>query len=74
MVAGISEVLNKNNYRIILANTANQVEEELKYLALFQENQVDGVILIGTIFTKRHLKLISEYKVPIVILGQKLEG
>ena len=74
MVAGISEILNKNNYRIILANTANQVEEELKYLALFQENQVDGVILIGTIFTKRHLKLISEYKVPIVILGQKLEG
>lgn len=74
MVAGISDVLNKNNYRMILANTANQVEEELKYLALFQENQVDGVILIGTIFTKKHLKLMKDYKVPIVVLGQKLEG
>lgn len=74
MVAGISEILNKNNYRMVLANTANQVEEELKYLALFQENQVDGVILIGTIFTKRHRKLMGGYKVPIVVLGQRLEG
>ena len=74
MVAGISQVLNQKDYRIILANTANQVEEEWKYLALFQENQVDGVILIGTIFTKKHRKLMEASRVPIVVLGQKLEG
>lgn len=74
MVAGISEVLNQHSYRMILANTANQVEEELKYLALFQENQVDGVILIGTILTKKHRKLMEDYKVPIVVLGQRLSG
>lgn len=74
MTAGISDVLTKRGYQILLANTGNSTQEELKYLALFKENQVDGVILIGTIFTSRHKKLLSDYRVPIVILGQQLEG
>lgn len=74
MVAGISDVLAKNGYQLLLANTNNDVNEELKYLNLFKDNQVDGVILIGTIFTKKHLKMLKGYKVPIVILGQRLEG
>lgn len=74
MVGGISLVLAEYHYQLILANTENNEEEELKYLKLFQKNQVDGVILLGTIFTKKHLQLIKEYEVPIVILGQRLAG
>ena len=36
----------------------NSVEEELKYLSLFRDNQVDGVIFIATILTKQHSKMI----------------
>lgn len=74
MAAGISEVLNEKGYQIILANTNNSIQEELKYLSLFKDRQVDGVIFIATIFIKKHLHLLKEYKVPIVILGQYLEG
>lgn len=74
MVAGISLVLAKYEFQLLLANTNNDAEEELNYLNLFKENKVDGVILIGTIFTKKHLKLLKEYQVPVVILGQHLEG
>lgn len=74
MVGGISLVLAEYHYQLILANTENNEEEELKYLKLFQKNQVDGVILLGTIFTKKHLQLMKEYEVPIVILGQRLAG
>lgn len=74
MVGGISKVLAENNYQLLLANTENHEEEELKYLKLFQKNRVDGVILSGTIFTKKHLQLIREYQVPMVILGQRLAG
>lgn len=74
MVGGISKVLAEKNYQLILANTENHEEEELKYLKLFQKNRVDGVILSGTIFTKKHLQLIREYQVPLVILGQRLAG
>lgn len=73
-VAGISDVLKKRGYQMILANTNNDIEEELKYLSLFKDNQVDGVIFIATIFTGRHKKLLKECKVPVVILGQRLSG
>ena len=53
-VAGISDILTKKGYQLILANTNNSVEEELKYLSLFRDNQVDGVIFIATILTKQH--------------------
>lgn len=73
-VAGISDVLSKRGYQIILANTNNDLEEELKSLSLFRDNQVDGVVFIATMFTRKHRQMLKEYKVPIVILGQKLEG
>ena len=73
-VAGISDVLTARGYQMILANTNNNLEEELKYLSLFKERQVDGVIFIATMFTKKHKQMLKDYKVPIVILGQHLEG
>ena len=74
MVAGISDVLAKKGYQLLLANTNNDVEEELKYLQVFKDNQVDGIIFMATIFTGRHKKILKDYKVPVVILGQQLEG
>ena len=73
-VAGISDILTQKGYQMILANTNNSVEEELKYLSLYKDNQVDGVIFIATILTKQHREMLKEYKVPIVLLGQHLEG
>ena len=73
-VAGISDILTKQGYQLILANTNNNIEEELKYVSLFKDNQVDGVIFIATILTKQHRDMLKEYKVPIVLLGQHLEG
>lgn len=74
MISGISSVVAAENFQLILANTANDEKEELKYINTFKDNFVDGIILMGTIFTSRHKKLINELNIPIVILAQKLEG
>lgn len=74
MVAGISDILASRGYQLLLANTNNNIEEELKYLRLFKDNQVDGILFIATIFTGKHKKLLKECRVPVVILGQRLEG
>lgn len=74
MVAGISMVLSRAGYQMLLANTNNDEKEELKYLNLFKYNQVDGVILIGTILTKAHKEKLKEMQVPVVLLGQVLPG
>lgn len=74
MVEGILGVLNKRKYHMLLAITEDSPEKELEYLSAFGEKQVDGVLMMGTVFTDAHKKALNEMKVPVVILAQKLEG
>lgn len=75
MVAGITLVLNEAGYRVLLANTDNDAAREVEFLRLFSErSQVDGVILIATVFTPEHLEAISALPVPLVVLDQMLAG
>ena len=74
MVAGISIVLKEAGFQLLLADTENKEKEELEYLRLFSENQVDGIILIATIFTPEHKKALKGLRVPVVLLGQQLAG
>ena len=41
MVSGISEVLSVKGYQLLLADTRNNTRAELKYLRIFEKNQVD---------------------------------
>lgn len=74
MVSGISSVLSRAGYQILLACTENDEGQELKFLTLFKENHVDGIILLGTIFTAEHKKALKNLAVPVVILSQYLNG
>lgn len=75
MVEGITETLGEAGYEVILANTNNDEKSEVRYLDLFSgRNRIDGIILIATIVTEEHLRAIGSLKVPIVILGQRIEG
>ena len=74
MVAGILTVLNEKGYQLLLADTQNSPRKELKYLSIFNEKQVDGVIFIATVFTSAHKKALKKMPVPVVIAGQSLSG
>lgn len=74
VVAGIDSVLEPGGFQILLADTRNRPEKELAYLDLFDDQRVDGVILIATVFTPRHLELIRKSRVPVVVVGQQLPG
>lgn len=74
MVYGIGKILNAEGYQLLLGNTNNRETEELKYLHLFRENHVDGIILIGTIFTPQHRLLLKSLTVPVVVASQHLNG
>ena len=71
MVDGITEAVSHSSYQVLLANTGNNTERELEYLKLFRVNNVDGVIFIGTLMSKKHLAVMRSYKKPIVLLGQQ---
>lgn len=75
MVQGITEVLNATGYRVLLANTQNEGSAEVDYLRLFSEGgEADGIILVATYFDAAHRRAMAELSVPLVILGQQLEG
>ncbi len=74
MVEGIMEVLNDNNYQMLLADTSNNPQKELEYLNVFKDKQVDGVILVATILSPDHKRILRGMKVPVVIVGQRLSG
>ncbi len=72
IVSGISRVLSEHGYQLLLACTNNTESKELEFLTLFRDNHVDGIVLLGTIFTPEHLKALEQLTVPIVIIGQNL--
>lgn len=75
MVAGITDTLAQNNYQVVLANTNNDELLEVDYLNLFcGRHHVDGIILIATVFTPEHEQAFRSMNVPLVVLGQELDG
>lgn len=70
IVSGISAVLYEKGYRLLLANTDNDPRQELDYLEIFGTSQIDGVIYIASLVSKRHIELLKALKVPVVIVGQ----
>ena len=71
---GISEILDKEGYKILLVNTANDSSRETEALELFRNNRVDGVILLATVFSDIHKSVLNKMRIPVIIVGQHLKG
>ena len=74
VVEGILSVLNENKYQMLLAVTQNNPKKELEYLSAFNDKQVDGLVLVATVFTPEHKRILKKISVPAVIVGQQLSG
>lgn len=62
-------------YNVLLSNTGGALGEKEKYLRVMLEKQVDGLILVGSVFKertgKKHILAASE-KVPVVMVFDDL--
>lgn len=74
IVEGILSILNASDYQTLLAVTQNDPQKESEYLTAFNVKQVDGVILVATVFTTEHKRILKNLPVPVVIVGQRLSG
>lgn len=74
ITAGIGQVLDRRGYQMLLANTDNTPARELEYLGLFQNHPVDGIVLVATMITDEHRAALASSRVPIVLIGQNVEG
>ena len=71
---GISNVLEQEGFELLLINTANDYNREIKSLELLRQNRVDGVILLASVFTDLHRSVLAKMRIPVVIVGQQLKG
>ncbi len=74
MTDGMLGIFNEHNYNMILAVTQNNYKKEIEYLKKFKDMGADGVILLSTVFTPEHKKLIKTMDIPVIIIGQKIKG
>ena len=71
VVAASAKSFRKPDMSFCWGNTGNNQEQELRYLKIFDQNRVDGIIFIGTMMNKEHEKLLKSLQVPVVLLGQQ---
>ncbi|GEN56829.1 LacI family transcriptional regulator [Halolactibacillus alkaliphilus] len=74
VVSGVTEVAKAHGYQVLIANTDLDIEEEINYLKFLSNKSVDGIVMMGTEITDRHLEVMDKLTVPIVILGQEVFG
>ncbi len=64
-------------YNVLLSNTGGEVGEKKKYLRVMLEKQVDGLILVGSVFKEptgnKHI-LEAGQSIPVVLINSYLEG
>lgn len=75
MIKGITEVLEKNHYILMLYPTDKKIEKELEAINLCESKFADGIIMISFDFCKKNIEAIRRSKIPTVLgnewLGQK---
>lgn len=73
IIKGISEIAEKNNLNIILFNTDNYLEKEIRALNVLKEQRIKGIIMTPGFgeekFNDDYIKTISNLNIPIVLVS-----
>ena len=70
LIEGVSTVLSKSGYLAVFGNAENDEKRELEYMHLMHETRFAGILLMGTVFTPKHIAFFRESRLPIVVCGQ----
>lgn len=74
VIMAIDERLKKSEYNTLIVNTSHDQQREIQSLQGLIRLKVDGIILVATQLTAAHKKLMKALNIPIVLVGQRLEG
>lgn len=83
IIKGISEIAEKNNLNIILFNTDNYLDKEIRALKLLKEQRIEGIIMTPGFGEEKlnevYIKTIENLNIPIILASadvkfKKLNG
>src|SRR5690625_2688182 len=67
LARGIEDIATMYKYNIILSNSDQNKEKELKLIDTMLEQQVDGILFMGGNITQEHVDKFNSSSVPVVI-------
>lgn len=70
VIDGVSSIAKVYGYDILLSMTGGSLANEIHYLHLFREKQVDGIVLSSVGLKDEHIEIIQHSEIPCVLVGQ----
>jgi DNA-binding LacI/PurR family transcriptional regulator len=74
VVGGIEDVANEHGYSVFLADSNADPEREKKVVQSFAERRVDGILVTSSRVGALYVPMLSEMKVPIVLINNQHPG
>lgn len=74
ILSAVDDELRKHNRRHFITNSNQDPEREVENIQTLARQKVDGILLFAGQLTEDHREAIEQLDIPIVILGQELEG
>jgi len=70
MMSGIVKATGREGYTCILGYSGGSIDREIRIIEGMKNNQMEGIILMGTGTNKKLRKTIEECHIPLVVTGQ----
>jgi DNA-binding LacI/PurR family transcriptional regulator len=74
VVSGIEHAANDHGYSVFLADSYADPDREVRVVHLFAERRVEGIVVTSSRVGTRYLRILSEMKVPIVLINNQRRG
>lgn len=71
LARSVEDVTNESDYTVILCNSDDNLEKEIRYFEMLQQKYVDGVLVVSNTLKPEH---IHEFNFPIVALDRPLNS
>lgn len=73
IIAGIEEVFKETEYDFLMTSTNFNVESEIKQIEMFDEKNVDGLVILTEQINDRLKIILEKFTKPIIIIGSDAE-
>lgn len=73
-LTAIDNYLKKNSYEMYISNSNDNTDDEIRIINSMANQKMDGIILFASKITEEHYEAIKGINIPVVVIGQELEG
>jgi LacI family transcriptional regulator len=74
LARGIEDHAERNGYSVILCNSDDDIDKQLRYLRVLLERRIDGLIVATVASDAAFAQALANLRVPLVLVDRSLEG